>query len=478
MQLRPYQLQGIESLRVAFRGGSNSVVLVSPTGSGKTVVSAEIMKTASERGNEVLFLAHRIELIKQTCDKLATFGLEHRVYASSKDEKMIRLAQTKKYGKSKLDPFSKIAVGTVQTVSRRLGKIKPPSLIIIDETHLAIANTYQMIINAFPKAKIVGLTATPARLDGRGLGEMYESLSVLADPQDIAEMGFLVPMRIFSASTTVNLANIKIKMGDFDKKQLAEEMEKPRLIGDAVEHYRKLADKRPAIAFCVSIKHAEMTAQAFRDAGYKAISVSSNSTSEEREQAIDGLATGAWDVVCNCGLYIEGLDQPCISCVILLAPTKSLSRYLQSVGRGSRPSNGKKDCIVLDHAGNVLQHGMPYEKREWSLDGAKKRSRSSNNEPDVNITTCKECFAIYEKELNVCPNCGATKPITEGRKIEHEDGQLIEIDPNIFKQKKKEEVRNARTLDELVALGKSRGYKYPVGWATKQIEIRNKYAKH
>lgn len=478
MQLRPYQLQGIESLRAAFRGGAKSVVLVSPTGSGKTVVSSEVMRASSERNNEVLFLAHRIELIKQTCDKLATFGLEHKIYASDADTKMIRVAQTKKYGKSKINPFAKIAVGTVQTVSRRLDKIAEPSLIIIDETHLAIANTYQMIIERFPKARIVGLTATPCRLDGRGLGEMYESLSVLADPQDIANMGFLVPMRIFSASTTVNLSNVKIKMGDFDKKQLAEEMEKPRLIGDAVEHYRKLAHKRPAIAFCVSIKHAEMTAQAFRDAGYKATAVSGKSTSEEREKAIDGLATGEWDVVCNCGLYIEGLDQPCISCVILLAPTKSLSRYLQSVGRGSRPAEGKKDCIVLDHAGNVLQHGMPYEQREWSLDGAKKRGkRDKSDEQDVNVTTCKECFAIFEKELSVCPNCGALKPVATGRVIEHEEGELVEIDESIFKKKKKEEVRNARTLEELIALGKSRGYRFPVGWANKQLEIRNKYAK-
>lgn len=478
MQLRPYQLQGIESLRAAFRGGAKSVVLVSPTGSGKTVVSSEVMRASSERNNEVLFLAHRIELIKQTCDKLATFGLEHKIYASDADTKMIRVAQTKKHGKSKINPFAKIAVGTVQTVSRRLDKIAEPSLIIIDETHLAIANTYQMIIEKFPKARIVGLTATPCRLDGRGLGEMYESLSVLADPQDIANMGFLVPMRIFSASTTVNLSNVKIKMGDFDKKQLAEEMEKPRLIGDAVEHYRKLAHKRPAIAFCVSIKHAEMTAQAFRDAGYKATSVSGKSTSEERENAIDGLATGEWDVVCNCGLYIEGLDQPCISCVILLAPTKSLSRYLQSVGRGSRPADGKNDCIVLDHAGNVLQHGMPYEQREWSLEGAKRKGkREKSDEQDVNVTTCKECFAIFEKELDACPNCGTLKPVATGRVIEHEEGELVEIDESIFKKKKKEETRNARTLEELIALGKSRGYKYPVGWANKQLEIRNKYAK-
>ncbi len=476
MKLRQYQIDGINKLRNELRKGHKSVLLVAATGSGKTVVSSEIMRSAVAKGSNILFLAHRIELITQTCDKLSAFDLQHKIYAPEKDIKMIKHKQVRKYGCSRVDPFANIAVGTVQTVSRRLDKITPPDLIIIDETHLAIANSYQKICNAFPRARILGLTATPCRLDGRPLGEMFERITVLATAQEIADMGFLVPFRAFSASETVNLANIKTTMGDFDKKQLAEEMEKPRLIGNAVEHYKKLAHKRPAIAFCVSVKHAEQTAEAFRAAGYKSIAVSGESSADERTGAIDGLATGEYDVVCNCGLYIEGLDQPCISCVILLAPTKSLSRYLQSVGRGSRPAENKNDCIILDHAGNVLRHGFPYDDREWSLDGAKKKSRGKkDDDPDVNITTCKECFAIFPKELSHCPVCGATVQKMVRKEIEHEEGELIELDPNVIRLQKKAEEREARTLEELTQLGISRNYTHPAAWARKKIEIREKY---
>lgn len=473
MQLRPYQIDGINRVKAELRNGARSVVLVSPTGSGKTVVSAEVMRSAEEKGSNVLFLAHRIELIAQTCDKLAMFGLKHKVYAPEKDIKMISHKQLKKFGKSFIDPFAKIAVGTVQTVSRRLEKITGPNLIIIDETHLAIANTYQKVTSEFPKARILGLTATPVRLDGRGLGEMFEKITVLASAKQIAEMGFLVPMRFFSASETVDLSKIKTSMGDFDKKQLSEEMEKPRLIGNAVEHYRKLAHGRPSVAFCVSVKHAEHTAEAFRQAGYKAIAVSGESTSDERAKAIDGLATGEYDIVCNCGLYIEGLDQPCISCIILLAPTKSLSRYLQSVGRGSRPAQDKDDCIILDHAGNILRHGFPYDDREWSLNGAKKRGgREKSDEKDVNVVTCKECFAIFEKELSHCPACGFAVPLPVGRKLEESEGELVELNPKIISFQKKQERGQARTEEELIDLAIKRGYKYPKQWANHVLRSR------
>ena len=149
---------------------------------------------------------------------------------------------------------------------------------------------------------------------------------------------------------------------------------------------------------------------------------------------------------------------------------------MQSVGRGSRPADNKNDCIILDHAGNVLRHGFPYDDREWSLDGAKKKSRGKkDDEPDVNIATCTECFAIFEKKLSHCPACGTPVKKLIRKDIEHEDGELVELDPNVIKLQKKQEEREARTLEELTQLGVSRGYKYPAAWAQKKIEIREKY---
>jgi len=483
--LRPYQTNGINAVRHELKTGAKSIVLVAPTGAGKTVVASAIIDGAVNRGRGVLFLAHRLELVSQAAMKLATFGIKHRVMSHEGDVRMMKIAQWKQLGSHYIDPTSRVVVGTIQTVSRRLDKLSTPDIIIIDECHLSIANTYQKICDEFPKSVIIGLTATPTRTDGRGLGEMYERIVKLANPQDIADMGFLVPMRFFAAKYMPNLSGIKTVRGDYDQRELANEMDKPMLIGDAVEHYRRIAHGRPAMAFCVSVKHAEDVAAQFRQIGYKAVAVSGDTDSETRNKAISGLADGSVEIVCNCALYIEGLDQPVISCIILLAPTKSLSRYLQSVGRGSRPANGKADCIVLDHAGNCQRHGFPYDEREWSLDGKVQNTRSANNDEDaVTIRTCTECYHVHEP-APICPACGFVYPIAQ-RKLAVEDGELVELtkaaqdqmrlQAELAKQaeqrERKREQGKAQTLDDLIALGHQRGFRFPKQWAQKIWDAR------
>lgn len=483
IELRPYQVNGIAEVKRVLSSGKRAPILIAPTGSGKTVVASAIIESAVSKGKRVLFLAHRIELISQAAMKLAQFGIEHRVIAPSDAVRRMKIQQFRELNRSYVNPLAAVSVGTVQTVSRRLA-MQPPDIIIIDECHLSIAPTYQKCVAEFPRAIVLGLTATPTRLDGRGLGEMYDAMVKLAEPQEIADMWFLVPMRFFAAAHLPDLSGIKKVRGDYDQKGLAEAVDKPALIGDAVDHYRRVARGRPAMAFCVSIKHAEDTAAAFVAAGYRAVATSGNTSDDDRAGHIAGLANGTIDVVCNCALYIEGLDCPVISCIILLAPTQSLPRYLQSVGRGSRPAPGKRDCIVLDHAGNCRRHGFPYDSREWSLDGAVTRTRSASDEPDVTIATCPECFTVHEPAPQ-CPACGYIYP-AKVRKLIQEEGELVEITASEqvrlkleqeeakrreSLERKRQEAR-ADTLDALIELAKSRGYRYPEAWAKHRIAGR------
>lgn len=467
MDLRPYQGDALQRTRMSFSSGKRAPILVAPTGAGKTVMASAVISGAVSKGKEIWFLAHRFELVEQAAKKLATCGIKHRIIAPASSVNSIRIKQFRELGKSWVDTTSTVSVGTIQTVNRRVGGLKEPDIIIIDECHLSISPSYLNVISEHPRALVLGLTATPTRLDGKGLGRhcggIYDDLILLCEPQYLVDEGFLVEPRIFASKNPLDLSGIKTSMGDYDQKELAERVDKPSLVGDAVEHYRTHAHGRPAIAFCASVKHAEHVAEKFREAGYKATAVSGESKPEERAKAIAGLATGEFDVVCNCGLYIEGLDQPCISCVLLLTPTKSLPRFLQSVGRGLRTHPGKDDCIILDHAGNVHQHGHPTDSREWTLDGTQKRKRKKQDSEDeeVKVMTCAKCFAIY-KPAPVCPVCGTEHEVKE-RKLLVKDGQLEELKRAEIQRQRKQQQQQAQSYEDLLALEKANGYR--PGWA-------------
>ncbi len=459
ISLRPYQTTALDAVRLSYRQGKRAPILVSPTGSGKTVMASSIIDGAVAKGKRVLFLAHRFELVAQTSMKLASYGIEHKIIARSASVRQIIVQQFKALGKSYIKQDSLVSVGTVQSQSRRLEDvIEPPDLIIIDECHLSIAPSYLKCINAFPKALVLGLTASPTRLDGKGLGKnsggAYDELIVLCQPKSLVDQGFLVPMRFFAAPQQIDVSNVRTVAGDYDPKQIAEIVDTPMLIGNAVEHYKKVAHGRPAIAFCASIKHAQDVAEQFCAAGYRAVAVSGETESLEREHAIAGLGNGTIDVVCNCALYIEGLDQTAISCILQLTPTQSLTRYMQGVGRGSRPHDGKTDCIVLDHAGNIFRHGHPYDDREWTLDEKPKKRTSKPKDQETSIQTCSQCFAIHEP-ARVCPVCGFEHPIKE-RKLEQQEGDLVEIDDaalEVMRRQKRVMQGRAQTVEDLMRQG-------------------------
>lgn len=449
MTLRLYQLKAIDDLRAAYRAGHRAPVLVAPTGSGKTHTAAVIIRDALAKGRTVWFLAHLREILDATSAKLTAERIEHGFIMAGRPDA----------------PDLPVQVVMVQTAARRLGRYPQPDLIVIDECHLAVANTYQRVITDAGRPYLLGLTATPVRLDGRGLGEMFDVIVPSCTTAELIGQQLLVPIRYFAPSRP-DLKGVRLVAGEYVQGLLADRMNRPSITGDAIEHYRRLAHGRPAVAFATSIKHAHDVADQFCQAGYRAVAIGGHTPETKRREALHGLNAGDLDVVVNCQLWVAGVDAPGIGAVILLAPTKSLTKYLQSIGRGMRIAAGKRELIVLDHAGNAFEHGLPTEPRDWTLEGARKRHR----EPGEDVPTvrqCAQCFYVYEPAPK-CPSCGHVNP-RKLSKLEQRVGELAELQE--VKRKQRDQVRQARTVEDLKKIAIDRGYS--IGWVYQMARVRS-----
>ena len=446
MELRPYQVQAVSNLRVAFRQGNHAALLVMPTGAGKTVVFTEIAQLAKANGKKVLILVHRRELVTQASAKLKKIGVKHgTISAGSKPSQHW------------------VQVASVQTLVRRLNSYNwKPDLIIVDEAHHAVAGSWERCLAHYKDAKVIGVTATPSRLDGRGLGSHFSTLVSGPSVEQLTKLGFLSQHRVFAPPVIADLSNVKTRAGDYANDQLSAAMDRPTITGDAIGHYRRLADGLPAIAFCCSIAHATSVCESFKAAGYRAKLVTGNMKMEERDEAISGLADGRTQILCSVDVVSEGTDVPAVSAAILLRPTQSEALYLQQVGRILRPQPGKI-AIVLDHVGSTLKHGFVDDLRKWSLDS---KPRRKNFEGVPSVRQCPMCFAAF-KPQPACPCCGFEFPVKPKRQLTQREGELKEMrrQDAIERREKRKEQGRARTLPELLALAKKKGYK--PGWAYK-----------
>lgn len=431
--LRLYQRDAIDRVRACVRNGQRRPLLVAPTGSGKTICSIGVVTAALERGSRVLFLAHRRELIRQPFSKLVRSGVDPQQIGvimrgvesrpvdmfppdlDDEDAVWARLARRR--------PPAPIQIASIDTLRNRE---KPPAdLVVIDEAHRALAKSYVDLVAHYPDAVVLGMTATPLRADNRGLGEMFNALVVVSTYGELVADGFLVEPRVWTVPRLPDLTGVRVKGGDYDAEQLATAVDTGALVGDIVEHWQRHGNGAPTFAFAVGVEHSRHIAQRFIDAGIPAAHVDADTPKPERDDAVRRLRNGELRVLSNVDCFTEGTDVQSVKCIVLARPTKSLRVYLQQVGRGSRPF-GELPFVVLDHAGCAVEHGLPQETREWSLDGKRRRSLSAPS-----AKTCPECFAVVPSSTRLCPGCG--HPFTDaaaGREApEERAGELVELRP-------------------------------------------------
>lgn len=416
-QLRDYQMNLQIQIRQCFANGESRVLAVMPTGAGKTVTFADIARRAEARNNRVLILTHRREIQRQTVAKLYEGGVITGQIVSGGIHTF----------------HHKVQVGMVQTVAKRLHKVPKPDLIIIDEAHHLLAKSWQSVVNQWPDVPRIGFTATPERLDGRGLGEDGLFTAMVMGPQirELVKMGNLAypvmcrPEREFHAE-------YHVKRGDYDTKEQEHEFSKKAVIGNVIEHYRDKLDGLPAIGFTPTVETAFRLAEDFTDAGFRAVAVHGSMSDSERDNAIKGLSDGSIQVVFSCDVISEGVDVPVVSGAMLLRRTMSLGLYLQQCGRALRMFPGKDRAYILDHAGNRWIHGHVLEDRQWDLHAEKRKKKPKT---DLKITECPKCYDVWPGSPRKCPNCGYSFVEAQYEKKQEEfkvlEGTLKEEHPDL-----------------------------------------------
>ena len=417
----------------------------SPAGSGKTATMAEIAKIATQRGNDVLFIVHRREIVQQVKETFSKWGVG----------------------------MSRCYVGMVQTVTRRLDKIAPPQLILCDEAHHSLANSYKRIFERFPEASLVGFTATPCRLSGKGMGEVYDDLILGPSIQWLIENNYLAPFDYY-APTLIDVSKLKrASTGDYSSKSMDDAVKIRAVFGDVLATYKRVADGTKTIVYTHNVQSSIDVAGAFNAAGYPAEQVDGKTPADKRAQAMENFRSGKTLILVNAELYGEGVDVPDCQTVIMLRPTDSLTLFIQQSMRGMRYKPGKRS-VIIDHVANIYRFGPPDMEREWSLEDRPKAKKSHGASDAPPIKSCPKCYGVVPAQVKQCPLCGYVfKP----------DGSDLEVDPDaelhkvkteefhmIVKKPIRMEPKDAKTPEDLYAIAKARGYK--PGWAYMQCVQR------
>jgi len=461
--LRDYQNEAVERAANALRV-HQSVLIQSPTGTGKTVMASAITQRANRKGNKVWFTVHRDFLLMQTAGTYKNFAIDYGFVAATKVA----------------NEQSPNQICAIDTLKRRIEKLPLPDLVLIDEAHHCTAAGWSMVIKYWLErgVKIVGLSATPRRLDGKGLGGHFDFMVTSPPVSWFIEQGYLSDYTMF-APTMIDTSHIHSRGGDFIKSELAEEIDKPSITGDIIQHWREHAEGLTSVGFAVSIEHSQHLTAAFNAAGIPAEHLDGKTPSAQRTAAAMRLASGETKILWNVDLFGEGYDLSAqagtdvtIDCVVGARPTKSEALCLQQWGRALRPKKDGSNAIILDHASNSVQqeHGLPCEDRKWSLKGVAQGKKKK--EKTVPIRQCKQCFHVH-KPSPQCPNCKYIYP-AQVREVEERAGNLEQVNKEevIERRNKRREVGMAKTLPELQEIARNRGYK--PGWAEHVFNSRNR----
>jgi DNA repair protein RadD len=438
--------------------GQRRVIIVMPTGSGKTVVAAEIARQAVTKHQRVLFLAHRREIISQTSQKLFDLDLDHGIIQAGFPPRLTESIQ----------------VASIQTLHSRAIRgtriaLPEANLIVVDECHHATAQTWRKIIAAYPDAILVGLTATPCRGDGRGLNGIFDALIESPQVPELIELKFLVGTRVY-APTTPDLVGVRVQAGDWVESQLAERMDRPKLVGDIVEHWHRLAEGRKTVVFASGVQHSLHIRDEFLKSEARAAHIDGATPKTERDAILRQLAQGSVDIVTNCMVLTEGWDMPDIGCCVLARPTRKMGLYRQMIGRVLRPAPGKADAIVIDHSGAVHRHGFVEDRVEWTLSPDKHAENAththSHGEHGSRLVECSRCGALRVGG-EACRHCGF-KPAPPPKPVQFIDEDLAVVARNgtgYFTPDQRKEF-----FAQLRAVAQMRGYRD--GWTAHKFRER------
>jgi superfamily II DNA or RNA helicase len=462
IELYDFQIQIVAEIERELKN-HRSALLQSATGSGKTVIAGELIRRADDRGERSLLLAHREELITQTSEKLLRFGVDHGI---------LKAGFPMRLGCS-------VQVASVQTLFARAirgNRINLPRAdwLFIDECHHTRAMTYMAIVEAYPGAKIIGMTATPVRHDGRGLGNVFDVMVQCPEIAWLIGHDYLVPAVVY-APVRPDLTGVRVQRGDYVESDLAERVDTNRLVGDVVEHWLRLGEGRPTVAFSVGVPHSRHIQREFGQAGVPCGHIDGTTPSDERRQILADLVSGKLKVVSNCNVLTEGWDAPVVSCGILGRPTKSLGLFRQMVGRLLRRAPGKTNALILDHAGGVFTHGLPDDKIYWTLSSderAENRQHAARGTAPhaPALVTCPKCAAV-RLEGRPCTVCG-WRPQPPARAVVFADGVLGVVERSDRPPKPPEWTEDEKLLfyRELMGIAAARGYKG--GWAAHKFSER------
>lgn len=434
MQLRPYQTDIKVAIQNSWSRGARNVVGVLPTGAGKTVVFSDIIR--NEPG-AVCAIAHRQELVSQISLALARNEVRHRIVGPNSVVRLCVNVHVEECGRSFYSPSAPVAVAGVDTLVRRGDQLKDwsrsVSLWVMDEAHhLLRANKWGSAVEMFPNARGLGVTATPERADGKGLGAhadgVFHDLCVGPDMGFLIAAGFLSPYRIFAPPSDLRLDDVKISSstGDYTLPGLKLAVRRSRIVGDVVAHYLRLAAGKLGVTFATDVETATDIAAQFNAAGVPAKVVSAKTPDADRFRILRAFRNRQLLQLVNVDLFGEGFDLPAIEVMSMARPTESYPLFVQQFGRPLRPLDGKDKAIIIDHVGNVTRHGLPDAPRAWTLDA---RPRSRRDQTDaIPVRTCVECFSVYERVYPACPFCGAVPKPASRSGPEFVDGDLLELD--------------------------------------------------
>lgn len=378
MQLRSYQERSIASLRAEYTAGRRAPCLVLPTGAGKTIIAAEIIRAAVARGNRVLFLAHRTELITQSVNKLSAAGVN--------DVRIIQAASD--LG----SPVAPVTVASIPTLTRWRERLPAANLVVFDECHHVVAKTWKTLADRYAKSHLLGMTATPQRADGSPLGDVFDALVVGATVAELTALGHLVPCRVWSPPESLDTGKLAVS---------------------PLQAYQQHADGKRAVVFCTTVEHAEAVAQEMTAADVPTAAVHGELRADIRTERLEALLHGSLRCITNVHVLTEGWDMPEVAVCILMRKPQHAGTYLQMVGRVLRPATGKTGATLLDLCGSSLEHGPPELARKYTLDG-----RGISRGDREAIRQCPHCGGVFLSRAVIdgaCPQCGAVLPVRESK---------------------------------------------------------------